>query len=66
MTRTTARTAFYTGSFDPVTYGHADVIAGALRLCDRLVLAIGVHPGKAPLLEAGRRAALLHEVAGPL
>ena len=60
------RTAFYTGSFDPVTNGHADVIAGAARLCDRLVLAIGVHPGKAPLLGAEQRATLLREVAVPL
>lgn len=60
------RTAFYTGSFDPVTNGHADVIAGAARLCDRLVLAIGVHPGKTPLLSAERRAELLREVATPL
>lgn len=60
------RTAFYTGSFDPVTNGHADVIASAARLCDRLVLAIGVHPGKTPLLSAERRAELLREVATPL
>ncbi|PZN99768.1 MAG: pantetheine-phosphate adenylyltransferase [Hyphomicrobiales bacterium] len=60
------RTAFYTGSFDPVTNGHADVIASAARLCDRLVLAIGVHPGKAPLLAAEQRATLLREVAAPL
>lgn len=60
------RTAFYTGSFDPVTNGHVDVIAGAARLCDRLVLAIGVHPGKTPLLSTDIRAALLREVAAPL
>jgi len=60
------RTAFYTGSFDPVTNGHADVIAGAARLCDRLVLAIGVHPGKTPLLSAEKRSELLREVATPL
>ncbi|KPF72880.1 phosphopantetheine adenylyltransferase [Bosea sp. AAP35] len=60
------RTAFYTGSFDPVTNGHIDVIAGAARLCDRLVLAIGVHPGKTPLLSAENRTALLREVATPL
>jgi len=60
------RTAFYTGSFDPVTNGHVDVIAAAAGLCDRLVLAIGVHPGKTPLLSAERRAELLREVATPL
>ncbi len=66
MTSSAPRTAFYTGSFDPVTNGHADVIAGAARLCDRLVLAIGVHPGKTPLLPAEQRAALLREIATPL
>ena len=60
------RTAFYAGSFDPVTNGHLDVIAGACRLCDRLVLAIGIHPGKTPVFSADERAALLREVAGPI
>lgn len=61
-----SRIAFYAGSFDPVTNGHLDVIAGACRLCDKLVLAIGVHPGKTPIFPADDRAALLREVAGPL
>lgn len=61
-----SRTAFYAGSFDPVTNGHVDVIAAACRLCDRLVLAIGVHPGKTPIFTADERATLLHEVAGPI
>ena len=60
------RTAFYAGSFDPVTNGHVDVITGACRLCDRLVLAIGVHPGKTPIFSADERAALLREVALPI
>ncbi|WP_332680850.1 pantetheine-phosphate adenylyltransferase [Bosea sp. (in: a-proteobacteria)] len=60
------RTAFYTGSFDPVTNGHADVIAAAAKLCDRLVLAIGVHPGKKPVLSVEQRAELLRIVATPL
>ena len=61
-----SRTAFYAGSFDPVTNGHVDVIAGACRLCDRLVLAIGIHPGKTPVFSAEDRAALLRDVAGPI
>ena len=60
------RTAFYAGSFDPVTNGHVDVIAAACTLCDRLVLAIGVHPGKAPIFAPEQRAALLRAVAGPI
>ena len=60
------RTALYAGSFDPVTNGHLDVIRQACRLVDRLVIAIGVHPGKAPLFSAEERAALLTETCGPV
>src|ERR1041385_5058009 len=55
------RIALYAGSFDPVTNGHLDVVRHAVRLADRLVLAIGVHPGKAPLFSAEDRVAMLHE-----
>lgn len=55
------RTAFYPGSFDPVTNGHVDVVRHACQLVDRLVIGIGVHPGKAPLFPAEERAAMLVE-----
>jgi pantetheine-phosphate adenylyltransferase len=61
-----ARTALYAGSFDPVTNGHIDVVRQAVRLCDRLVLAIGIHPGKNPLLSTDERLALLKETCGPI
>lgn len=60
------RTALYAGSFDPVTNGHLDVVRQAVRLADRLVIAIGVHPGKAPLFSAEERLAMLQETCGPL
>ncbi len=60
------RTALYAGSFDPVTNGHLDVVRQACRLTDRLVLAIGVHPGKAPLFSAEERAELLRLTCGPM
>ncbi len=60
------RVALYAGSFDPVTNGHIDVVRQAVRLADRLVLAIGVHPGKAPLFSADERLAMLQEVCGPI
>ena len=60
------RTALYAGSFDPVTNGHIDVVRQAVRLADRLVLAIGVHPGKAPLFSAEERLAMLDETCGAL
>jgi pantetheine-phosphate adenylyltransferase len=59
------RTALYAGSFDPVTNGHVDVVRQAAKLVDRLVLAIGVHPGKAPLFSAEERLAMLEESCGP-
>jgi pantetheine-phosphate adenylyltransferase len=60
------RIALYAGSFDPVTNGHLDVVRHAVRLADRLVLAIGVHPGKAPLFSAQERLAMLEETCAPL
>jgi pantetheine-phosphate adenylyltransferase len=60
------RAALYAGSFDPVTNGHLDVIRQAARLADRLVLAIGVHPGKTPLFPAEQRLAMLQETCGPI
>lgn len=61
-----SHTAFYAGSFDPVTNGHVDMIAAACRLCDKLILAIGVHPGKTPIFSAEERAELLREICGPV
>jgi len=60
------RIALYAGSFDPVTNGHLDVVRQAVRLADRLVLAIGVHPGKAPLFSFEDRLAMLTETCGPI
>jgi pantetheine-phosphate adenylyltransferase len=61
-----ARTALYAGSFDPVTNGHLDVVSHAVRLADKLVIAVGVHPGKAPLFSAEERLAMLEETCTPL
>lgn len=60
------RVALYAGSFDPVTNGHLDVVRQTSRLADRLVLAIGVHPGKAPLFSAADRLAMLQETCTPV
>jgi len=54
-----ARPGFYPGSFDPLTYGHLDVIARAARLVDRLVIAVGVHHGKQGMLTLEARMAVL-------
>ena len=53
------RIGFYSGSFDPVTLGHTDVIARACRLVDKLVIGVGVHTEKAPLFTAPERIDML-------
>jgi pantetheine-phosphate adenylyltransferase len=66
MPSASARIAFYAGSFDPVTNGHLDVVRHACRLADRLIVAIGVHPGKAPLFTAEERSAMIAAEFGAL
>ena len=61
-----SRTALFPGSFDPVTNGHLDLVRQSARLADRLVLAIGTHPGKAPLFTAEERLAMLAQTCGPI
>ena len=60
------RIALFAGSFDPITLGHLDVVRSAVRLADRLVLAIGVHPGKTPLFSAQERQSMLEDICAPV
>ena len=60
------RTALFTGSFDPVTNGHLDLVAQAVRLVDRLVVAVGVHSSKTPVFSAEDRQDMLRAVCGPV
>jgi pantetheine-phosphate adenylyltransferase len=53
------RVAFYPGTFDPVTNGHVDILAGALALVDRVVVGVGVNPGKSPMFSLGERKAMV-------
>jgi len=59
----TDRVAIYAGSFDPPTNGHLDVLKGALAIVDKVVVAIGIHPGKQPLFSFEDRVALIEKVA---
>jgi pantetheine-phosphate adenylyltransferase len=61
-----SRVAFYAGSFDPVTNGHLDVVRQASSLVDRLVVAIGIHPGKAPLFPTEDRLRMVMDVFAPI
>jgi pantetheine-phosphate adenylyltransferase len=58
--------ALYAGSFDPVTNGHLAIVRAALPLCDRLVIAVGVHHAKSPLLSIEDRIELIEAGCRPL
>ncbi len=53
------RIGFYPGSFDPVTFGHLDVIERSVKLFDKLIVGVGVHHGKTPFLPPDVRIQLL-------
>ena len=55
------RTGFYPGSFDPITFGHLDVIARAARLVDRLVIGIGTYQSAPALANPVRDARAIGE-----
>ncbi|UHD43832.1 pantetheine-phosphate adenylyltransferase [Aureimonas altamirensis] len=58
------RRALYSGSFDPITNGHLDIIRRGLRLFDEVVVAIGVHPGKKPLFTFDERVTMIRDAVG--
>jgi pantetheine-phosphate adenylyltransferase len=59
------RTAVYTGTFDPLTLGHLDVIRRGSTLFDHLVVGIGVNPNKQMLFDIEERVALARRVVSP-
>jgi pantetheine-phosphate adenylyltransferase len=60
------RVGLYPGSFDPVTYGHVDIVRRAAHLVDKLVIAIGTHHDKHPLFSAEERVKLTRAVLSPV
>lgn len=59
-----ARTAVYTGVFDPVHFGHLEVIERGMKLFDRLIVAVGENPEKTALFDQEERVDLLQKVMG--
>ena len=53
------RHCIYPGTFDPITYGHLDVLSRAAKLFDRVTVAIAENAGKTPLFSAADRLALV-------
>lgn len=56
------RLAVFPGSFDPFTVGHEDIVIRAMDLFDEIIVAIGVHSLKKPLLKIESRVAMVNKV----
>jgi pantetheine-phosphate adenylyltransferase len=61
-----SRRAVYTGSFDPITLGHLNVIERSSRLVDELVVGVGINVGKSALFTADERVELIRRVTAHL
>jgi len=59
------RTALYPGSFDPVTYGHLDIIERAARLFDKVIVSVSKNASKRPLFTIAEREEMLREILLP-
>lgn len=53
------KVALYAGSFDPITYGHTDLIKRSLQFVDRLIVAVAVNVQKQSLFTVEEREALI-------
>ena len=53
--------AIYPGTFDPVTYGHIDIIKRAREIFDSIVVTVAINTGKTPLFSTKERVDMLKE-----
>jgi pantetheine-phosphate adenylyltransferase len=54
--------AVYAGTFDPITLGHVDVIERAIRIFDKIIVAVAASPSKKPLFTLDERVKLAADV----
>lgn len=60
------RHCLYPGTFDPITFGHLDVLERAARLFDQVTVSVAANPGKGPLFSQERRLELVRAVTAHL
>ncbi len=60
------RTGLYPGTFDPVTFGHIDIIRRACSLVDKLVIGIAINRDKGPLFDLEERVAMVSAEIEPI
>lgn len=59
------RIGIYPGTFDPITFGHMDIVRRALSVVDQLVIGVALDSAKQPLFDVETRAALVvKDIAG--
>ena len=58
--------AIYPGSFDPMTFGHLDIVKRARKIFDQVIMAVVANPGKSPLLPMEVRMRLIEETVNDL
>ena len=56
----------YPGTFDPITYGHTDIITRSLRVFDKVIVAVASNPGKRPLFDVAERVEMVRIVTKEL
>ncbi len=57
----TKRIALYPGTFDPLTFGHLNIIERASTLCDKLVVGVAQNSGKSPIFSLDERLFIISE-----
>ena len=55
------KTSVYPGTFDPVTYGHIDIIERAAELFDRVIVTVAVNSAKTPIFTLEERVNMIEE-----
>jgi len=60
------RIGLYPGTFDPITFGHTDIIRRACSLVDRLVIGIAINRDKGPMFDLDERVAMVEAECGPI
>jgi len=53
--------AIYPGTFDPITYGHIDIIQRGLNLFDNVIVTVAINPSKTPLFSLEQRMTMIRE-----
>jgi len=60
------KTAVYPGTFDPITYGHTDIIERGAKIFDTLIVAVAVNPAKEPLFTVEERIEMLRRLTADI